>query len=186
MGKGYQRLYLRAPFREEVLISDGEFTGIASGVNISEGGMLVGHNPFYPRIPDAIYLTLKLQFYPHFKNLSLERLKFLELELHPQRVLHFKAKVVREIKGESLGIANGMGVEFQLKREHSTLLLKEYVQSFSTNLIYLQFLFDNLSSDSTIKQKVNKILLILNYPTELGLSMMNKMVRQDYQNLKWL
>src|SRR5690606_20841742 len=72
--RDYQRKFLRAPYRRQVLFGDREFVFKAHTLNISEGGLLLDQIPYFPE-SDSINLVLSLPQYPYFKNFDMYKLK---------------------------------------------------------------------------------------------------------------
>ena len=57
---------------------------------------------------------------------------------------------------------------------------------FASNLIYLQVLIDNISSEEQGLEKVRALSGILNYDPEMKISQLRRDVHQDYLSLQWL
>ena len=184
----YQRKYLRAPYRGQVLFSENDYVFKANSLNISEGGMLldnVGH------FPDAKSLSFMicLPHHPLFKNYNLNKILDYENEFTPHETIRFEAKMVRKIGIDSK--VDGMfqsriGVEIQDINPVDQAKISDYVDVFSSNLIYLQVLIDSINSDKNNLAKIRRVSSILGYAGPLKISYMRKIVEHDYKSLQLL
>lgn len=187
--RDYQRKHLRAPYKESVLYVDQDFVFKARALNLSEGGLLLDQVPHFPDKGNEAPLLLSLPQYPFFKNFSLEKLLSFSREMFPKKSVRLKCEVVRKSGVESeidQVFSTRIGARFLDMDPQAKKLIREYVDVFSSNLIYLQVLIDNIHADEQGLEKVRALSRILNYETEIKISQLRKDVRQDYVSLQWL
>ncbi len=185
----YQRKHLRAPFREESLyVSDG-FAHKALAINVSEGGMLLEHVPYFPEKGQTSTMLISFPQFPLFKNFSLEKLQSYSGELLPRKCARVICEVVRKEGATSeaeLVMSQKVGCQFLEIAERDRRVIKEYVETFAGNLIFLQVLLDNAQADEEQLLKARSLAGLLNYDPEMKLSMLRKEVTKDYISLQWL
>ena len=187
MQKNYQRKYLRAPFRQEVLYLDEAFTFKASGINISEGGLLLESIGHFPENEELTLMTLLPEF-PLFKNYNLDKLYRFHEEVFPGRVIRFKAKTKRRYSNdmdvdEKLSLK--IGFEILEIKPFAQGKLSHYVENMSSNLVYLLVLFDTISDNPNNIQKLRLIANFLGYPSKEKISKLRLLVEHDYKSLQW-
>lgn len=187
--RDYRREHLRAPFKELALYAAGNHVFKARGLNLSEGGLLLENVPFFPEKGEEAPLLLSLPQYPLFKSFSLEKLKGFNRELFPRKCVRAVCEVVRKSELDSdvdQVFAAKIGARFVELSAKDRRLIKEYVESFAGNLVYLQVLIDNIHADSEGLEKVRALSSILNYDPEAKISQLRKDVARDYTSLQWL
>ena len=187
--KGYQRKYLRAPYKKEILFQDEDFIFKGSALNISEGGMLLKSLGHFPEHNQPIDFMICIPQFPFFKNFDLESLYRYNFEVLESRVIRFSAKIVRKIdiqnKVDDL-FSSQIGLMIEDISPFDQAKISNYVDTFSSNLIYLQVLIDTINDN---KKNISKIRLLSGY---LGLdphekiAMLRKTVEHDYKSLQWL
>lgn len=186
--KNYQRKHLRAPFKDNVLYTSGEYVLRASTLNISEGGILIDELPSFPEKED-VNLMICLPNLPFFKNFSLLRMQTFTRELFPRHVIRARAKLVRR-EELALDIENvfksRFGLEFASVDVKSQQLIADYVTVFSSNLIFLQTLIDSFNTDEDTKSKVWALAQIMGYKNVDKISHLRSMVGHDYKSLQWI
>lgn len=168
---------------------DQDFVFKARALNLSEGGLLLDQVPHFPDKGNEAPLLLSLPQYPFFKNFSLEKLLSFSREMFPKKSVRLKCEVVRKSGVESeidQVFSTRIGARFLDMDPQAKKLIREYVDVFSSNLIYLQVLIDNIHADEQGLEKVRALSRILNYETEIKISQLRKDVRQDYVSLQWL
>jgi hypothetical protein len=179
--RGYQRKYLRAPYRFEAIYSfDGKMHKV-SCLNISEGGMLLhlGHSDFFPQ--QEIHVLLSLPQFPPFKNYNLEKLKDFSLDLFPKKVIPAKIKLVRLDK-----TSRTAGVQFvQLLAPHQKFIA-EYVESLLSNIIHLLTLIDSVNFDQECLHKARNISHLIGYGAEIKIAQLRQIITHEYRSLQWL
>ncbi len=187
MSKNYQRKYLRAPFQQEVLFLDDGFTFKTQGINISEGGILLESAGHFPE-KEKIQLMTLLSEFPLFKNFSLEKLKKYHEEAFPGRVIRFEGEMTRKFSSKMSTddkLLTNIGFEISKIKPFAQSKLAKYVETMSSNLIYLLVLFDTLNDDPTNIQKLRLISQHLGYPVNEKISRLRLLVEHDYTSLKW-
>ena len=184
----YQRKYLRAPFKDSVLYVSDNFVFKANALNVSEGGMLldqVGHFPENSVMPFMVNLAQL----PLFKNYNLDRMQTYSLDNLTYKTIRFQAKLVRKIgvdtKVDGL-FTSRIGLQIEEITPFDKAKISNYVDNFSSNLIYLQVLIDSINSDKNNVAKIRTLSKILGYANDLKISYLRKIVEHDYKSLQWL
>ena len=186
--RGYQRRYLRAPYKHDILYVDQDFIHKGQALNISEGGMLLDRVGHFPETNEVLFMV-KLPQFPLFKNFTLERLKNYNLSTLEAKVIRFKAKMVRKIKTSSRAegiLLSQMGLQIQDIDPFSQAKISNYVDTFASNLIYLQVLIDSINDDKNNLTKIRIIANYLGYEKDLKISYLRTLVEHDYKSLQWL
>ncbi len=185
---GYQRRYLRAPFKHDILYVDQDFSFKGSALNISEGGLLLNSVGHFPD-GDRVQFMLCLPQYPLFKNFSLERLSNYTPSTLESRTIRFKAKMVRKLSSNSKAegvLLHKMGLMIQEIDPVSQAKIAQYVEDFSSNLIYLQVLIDSINDDKKNLPKIRLVSRFLGYETDIKVALLRTFVEHDYKSLQWL
>jgi hypothetical protein len=185
---GYQRRYLRAPYKLDVLFVDQDFVFKGKALNISEGGLLLEEVGHFPEV-DHIDFLIKLPQHPLFKNFDFDKVNNYNPELLEARVVRFKAKMVRKVKIKSALtdlFSSQIGLQIQEINGFDQAKVAAYVDTFSSNLIYLLVLLDTLNSDKNNFKKVRIISEVLGYDVNEKLSVLRVQVEHDYKSLQWL
>jgi hypothetical protein len=186
--RSYQRKHLRAPYREPALYVAEDFVFKAHTMNISEGGMLLDQIPHFPE-GSEVPLMLSLPQYPYFKNFNLSKLEGFNHDLFPKKVVRLKCRVVRKMGIKSKVdevFMSRIGVQFTEITPQVQKQIADYVNVFSSNLIYLQVLIDSLHADSQNLAKIRALSSILSYDVEMKIAQLRKDVMHDYKSLQWL
>lgn len=187
-GSDYQRRYLRAPYKKDVLFVDEDFVFKAQTLNISEGGLLLDQVGHFPGEKKVTFLV-EIPEFPLFKNFTLEKLQAFSYDSVLSRVIRFKAKMVRSIKIESSidGVfTSKIGLSFVDVAAIDQLKVSSYVENFSSNLVYLQVLIDTLATDESQIKKIRLLAHYLGYSDQMKISYLRKIVEHDYKSLQWL
>lgn len=188
MMKNYQRRHLRAPFKESVLFADEWYVHKAKGLNISEGGILLGELPNFPA-EDEVPLLLSLPQFPILKNFSLLKMETFSKELFPRQVIRARGRMVRrEELRQSLDniFRSNFALEFVHITEKDQRHIQNFVENFAGNLIFLQTLIDSFNTDEETKIKVRTLARILGYTEVEKISHLRAQVTRDYKSLQWL
>lgn len=188
MSKDYQRKYLRAPYWHDILFADDGHVYRGRGVNISEGGILldrIGHVPKDKENDFMIYLPE----YPLFKNYNFDKVLQFNVENFTGQVIRLRASLVRG--HESLGQVEGVflskiGFEIVHLSKISEMVLTKYINTFASNLIYLQVLLDNIQAQKDNLSTFRRLASYLGYQSEEKISILRLKIEQDYKGLKWL
>lgn len=187
-GSNYQRTYLRAPYKKDVLFVDEDFVFKAQTLNISEGGLLLDQVGHFPGEKEVTFLV-EIPEFPLFKNFTLEKLQAFSHDSVLSRVIRFKAKMVRSMKIESSidGVfTSQIGLSFVDVAPNDQLKVSGYVENFSSNLVYLQVLIDTLATDESQIKKIRLLAQYLGYSDQMKISYLRKIVEHDYKSLQWL
>ena len=186
--KSYQRRHLRAPYKESILYADGPYVLKASTINISEGGILLDELPSFPE-SDDVALLISIPQFPQLKNFSLLKLKTFSRELFGSQVIRAKVKLVRreELASNLDNIFKSrFGLEFIRISDVDRKSIETFVQTFASNLIYLQTLIDSFNTDDETKEKVRVLAQILGYRDVEKIAQLRAQVGHDYRSLQWL
>lgn len=188
MKKGYQRRYLRAPYKESIIYADGQYVLSARALNLSEGGLLLDELPGFPD-RDEVSLLLQIPQLPSLKNFSLIKMQTFSKELFGKHIIRAKARMVRrEELSQNLDNLFRMrfGLEFSSITPHDQKYIEEFVTTFSSNIIYLQTLIDAYNTDDETKVRVRTLAKILGYDGEEKIAQLRARVNHDYKSLQWL
>lgn len=188
--KSYQRRHLRAPFKENILFSDGECVLRGRALNISEGGMLLDQLPSFPSL-DEVPLLISLPQLPYLKNFTLLKMQTFSKELFGKHVVRAFAKMVRrEELSQSLDniFKARFGLQFIKLGNAEQKIIEEYVSTFSSNLIYLQTLIDSFNTDEETRIRARTLAKILGYEDAENerIAQLRAKVTHDYRSLQWL
>lgn len=186
--RDYQRRYLRAPFKKEILFEDENFVFKGTCINISEGGLLLDQVGHFPK-DHAVNFMAEIPEFPLFKNFSSEKLLTFSSDDVRSRVIRFKAKLVRTAKVTTNVdgmLVSKIGLAVEEMKPNDQLKISRYVESFSSNLVYLQVLIDSLTSDENLLSKIRLISSYLGYDKDIKIALLRKTVEEDYQSLQWL
>jgi hypothetical protein len=188
MNSQYQRRYLRAPYREDIIYSDGDNVLKASTLNISEEGMLLDFLPSFPS-QDDVSLIFPLCIFPLMKDMSIYRLQTFSRDQLDVHVIRASAKMVRrEQLSQDLEniFKSRFGLNFLSIGPESREKIEQYVAHFSSNLVYLQTLVDSFNSDEETKTKTRALAKILGYKSSDKIAKLRMEITQDYKSLQWL
>lgn len=186
--KNYQRRHLRAPFKEHIIYSDGEYALRARALNISEGGLLLDEMPNFPAM-DEVPLLISLPQLPYLKNFTLLKMQTFSKELFSRHVVRAHARMVRreELSQNLDNIFRArFGLQFSRIGDKEQKLIEEYVSTFSSNLIYLQTLIDTFNTDEETKVRTRTLAKILGYTDTDRIAHLRALVTHDYKSLQWL
>lgn len=187
--RNYQRKHLRAPYKESVLYVDEGFVFKAKALNLSEGGLLLDQVPHFPAEGKSASLLLSLPQFPFFKNFSLDRLLSFSPDIYAKKTARVVCEVVRRSGVHSdvdQVFISRVGARFIEIEPRDKKVIKEYVEVFASNLIFLQFLIDNIQADERGLEKVRALAGILGYEQDVKISRLRKEVSRDYLSLQWL
>lgn len=187
--RGYQRTYLRAPYKDPVLFVDDNFVFKASTLNISEGGLLLDQIPHFPEDEEEVPIMVSLPQFPYFKNFNLEKLENFSIDIFPKKIVRVKAKMVRRIGLESQTdeiFVSRVGLKFTQVSPQAKKQISDYVNIFASNLIHLQMLIDSIHANDKNLQKIRVLSEILNYSIHIKIAELYKIVQHDYKSLQWL
>lgn len=186
--RGYQRRYLRAPYRQEILYASEDFIFKAKTLNISEGGLLLDEVGHFPE-DDVIPFMLILPQYPLFKDFTLAKILAYDPTSLEPKIVRFRARMARKIglKTKIDGVfASQIGLQIKDVSNFDQAKISTYVDVFASNLIFLQVLLDSLHSHKTNLTKARKISEYLGYEKDMKLALLRKNVQEDYRSLQWL
>jgi hypothetical protein len=187
-GQKYQRRYLRAPFKTEVLFVDDDFVFKADSLNISEGGLLLDKVGHFPEDQNISFM-IDLPEFPLFKNFTLDQFHNFTKENLDNNSVRFRAKLVRQIAMEQdrNGVfSSRVGVMINKITPMEQEYISHYVEVFASNLIYLQVLIDSINSDRNNIGKIRVVSKHLGYASGVKISYLRKLVEHDYKSLQWL
>lgn len=180
---------MRAPFKEPVLYTDQNFVFKARALNISEGGMLLDQVPHFPEEGGRASVMLSLPQYPHFKNFSLAKLLSFNREMFSKKTVRAVCEVVRKsgnLSEVDQVFSSRVGAKFCHIEPKAQKDIKDYVETFAGNLIYLQVLIDNIQTDEEGLAKTRALSRILHYDPDIKISQLRQEAARDYASLQWL
>lgn len=186
--KDYQRKFLRAPYRGEILFSDESYVFKAQTLNLSEGGMLLDKVGHFPE-EEIVSFLIKIPQFPYFKNFSLEKLITFSPEVYTSKMMRLSAKLVRRFDMKSQVdevFTSRIGLQFLNLDDKNRKIIADYVDVFVSNLIYFQILIDNLEEDETYLEKIRSMSDIFGYGRDIKLASLRKQISNDYKSLQWL
>lgn len=181
----FQRAFLRAPLKTQVLFQDDEYVLKARILNISEGGILLENLPHIPEVP-AIPLVLDLPSIPDLLSTPKPQLLHLKLEELPRKIIRVKARLVRKFEGESeidALFVTKIGCEFVKATEEERDVIREYVARFTKNIVFLLNQFESSNKDLEVLRKTAELL---GYGGEEKIAFLRQKVLHDYQSLESL
>jgi hypothetical protein len=186
--RDYQRKHLRAPFKMPVLFEDEGYVHKANTLNISEGGLLFDMLPHFPAESD-VSIMLPIPQFPLFKNFSVGRLKDFSQEIFQKKIIRVQGHMVRR-EGTTKNVddvfMSRIGLKFSVIEPQAQKIVSDYVNTFVSNIVFLQALLDNVNSDDVALMKTRVLGSILGYEEDMKISIMRKRVTHDYRSLQWL
>jgi hypothetical protein len=181
----YKREHLRAGYQEEIITYSDDLSYLVSSYNISEGGMLIGDFPFFPQ-EENLWMILKIPRLPHLKNFTLYDLKNSGLPSPEFDIIKVFGRLIRHEQNQKLSevLSSRYGFQFLNLSSNTKNIIKNYVDSFASNLIYIRILFDEINSS---KIQLEKCRLLLSYMgfKNLKISQVKKIIDYQYDNLQW-
>lgn len=182
------RRHLRAPFRSTCLYVDGDYVFKSRTNNISEGGILLSELPHLPEI-NAIPLIIMLTEFPRFQNFSFDDLKKMNFDDFPRKVVKVKARLVRSFEGESKVdqvFRKFIGCEFYAANDQFIIAVKNYVETYAKNIVYLLSLFESLGNKTEQLEALRTIAQFLGHDRKMKIPLLRAKVLHDYQSLESL
>jgi hypothetical protein len=183
-----KRKYIRAPLRSICLYVDGDYVFKARTNNISEGGILLSELPHIPDI-NALPLMIVLSEYPRFQTFSFDDLKKMNFDDFPQKVVKVKARLVRSFSGESNVdqiFKKFIGCEFYASDDEFKNTVKNYVETYAKNIVYLLSLFESLGNKTEQLEALRTIAHFLGHDRWMKIPLLRAKVLHDYQSLESL
>ena len=182
-----KRKHIRAPLQSMCLYLDGDYVFKAKTNNISEGGILLSELPHFPDI-NALPLMLTLVEFPRFQNYSFDDLKKMDLEDFPQKVIKVKARLVRSFEGESNVdklFKKFIGCEFYTYNDEFRIAVKNYVETYAKNIVYLLSLFESLGNKTEQLLALRTIAYFLGHDSyRMKIPILRAKILHDYQSLE--
>lgn len=182
-----KRKHIRAPLHSTCLYLDGDYVFKAKTNNISEGGILLSEFPHFPDI-NALPLMITLREFPRFQSLSFEDLKKINMEDFPEKVIKIKARLVRTFEGESSVdrlFKKFIGCEFYTYSDESRAVIKNYVETYAKNVVYLLSLFESLGNKTEQLQALRTIAFFLGHDSNrIKIPILRAKILHDYQSLE--
>ena len=180
--KKYKRAHLRAPLKSQAICSYDEKVCLGKTLNISEGGLLITDLDNVPE-PSSLYFMVDLPSYPNLSEFGKEEILNLDWNSFERDVLRMDGSIVRsfDYQGEKL-----RGCSFSSVSEGGVGVIKNYVKSFSENIVYLLELFESLGRGDLKLSILRKVAFLLGYDSDEKIFLMRKRVLHDYQSLEKL
>ncbi|EQC50563.1 PilZ domain-containing protein [Bacteriovorax sp. DB6_IX] len=183
-----QRNFLRAPVNDEILyLCDGYvLKGMCS--NISEGGVLLSQLGKVPEQKEFSVLIPLIQ-YPEFSKIGPQKIISVERSSFDIEIIRAKVNVVRSFEGKSEVekiLIKNIGAQFVTLTGADKVLIVDFVNTFTKNLIHLLTLFESQSSKGANISYIRKIAELLGYDGGAKLPLLRQRVLHDYQSLESL
>ena len=183
--RSYQRKYLRAPFKLDLLYTFGGKLRKANSLSLSEGGMLLSVHNHLPSAGDEVRALALIPQFPYFKNFTLEKLKTYSPDLLPAKFAKFSLEILRTFTNEESGKRN-MGAKITEINDFDLSKIANYVSVFSSNIIYLLVLMDSIDADKHNHERIRILADIIGYDSSQKLALLRKELEFDYKSLQWL
>ena len=184
--KKYKRAHLRAPLKSKIVFTLNDQVLLGNTMNISEGGILFSKTSSLTQ-GDEFHLMVDLPDYPNFSDFSKEELLDLEWYSFEREVLRVKAQVMRSFEVEFIGEKKEcFGCSFLEIEDDSVLFIKNYVESYSKNIVYLLGLFESLGRGDLKVPVLRKVGFLMGYNSEEKIHTLRSRVLHDYRSLEKL
>jgi len=183
-----QRKFIRAPLKSAALYVDGEHVFKAKIINLSEGGVLLSELPHFPEAK-IISLAISLIHYPRLSAMGHEELKQLDVADFERSVIKSKVKIMRNFENQTNVdriFINFVGCEFYNVTPEFKIVILNYVESFTKNMVYLLSLFESLGNRSEQLEVLRTVAHILGYDRRMKVPLLRAKVLHDYQSLESL
>lgn len=183
-----QRKHLRAPLKSTCLYVDEDHVFKARVVNVSEGGILLSDLPHIPEI-NSLPIAINLIHHPKLNVMTIEQLRAINVDDLPRTILKTKARMVRSFEGQSnvdKVFVNFIGCEFYNPAPDFRAVIKEYVEVFAKNTVYLLSLFESLGNRSEQLEMLRLVSQLLGYDSSMKIPLLRAKVLHDYQSLEGL
>ncbi len=184
---GYKRNYLRAPLRTFAIYED--FGRVYRGVtlNVSEGGLLMGHVDALP-IRNHISLLVDIPIYPILNNFANTDIAKMNIKLFPRKIIRAHGEIVRKTE---LELGDGkfdrlIGLRYETIDQESKELIPNYIATFAKNIIHLLKTIESNSSRTEDIDSIRNIGKVMGYSEDLKVSLLHQKVLHDYQSLQWI
>ena len=184
--KNYQRAHLRAPLKSKIICSLNNQVFLGKTMNISEGGILFSKESKLSQ-GDEFHLMVEFPDYPNFSNFDKEEILDLEWYSFEREVMRAKAKVMRSFKADfNDERVECYGCSFLEADKNSIFFIKNYVESYSKNIVYLLELFESLGRGHLKLSILRKVGYLLGYNSDDKIHVLRSRVLHDYRSLEKL
>lgn len=171
------------------MFKDDKYVFKVQALNISTGGLLLKEVTYFPKDANEISLIFKIPSFPYFKSFDFYKLSSFSSELTKEKVIKAKCETMRKAQVENTSdavLATNIGLRFIEISSFDKEVVNEYVNTFASNLIYLQTLIDSLNSKPDKLKYINILSALLGYDPKMKIALLNKQVIRDYRSLQWL
>ena len=184
-----KRLHLRAPLFSDVLYEDGDYAFKAQTLNISEGEVLLTKLPHVPEI-GSIPMMIGLPQFPYLSTMQVQKVLELDFEKLPRQMIRLRARMVRQMENmtavEKIFVTM-IGLEFVSNSEETISIIKNYVECYAKNTIYLLTLFESRSSKGGDQlQLLRHASSLMGYDSTQKVALLRQKILHDYQSLESL
>tara|TARA_B100000683_G_scaffold49240_1_gene46456 strand:+ start:836 stop:1399 length:564 start_codon:yes stop_codon:yes gene_type:complete len=184
--KTYKRAHLRAPLKSKIICALDDQVLLGQTMNISEGGILFSKGPKLSQ-GDEFHLMVDLPDYPNFSNFDKEEILDLEWYSFEREVMRAKAKVMRAYETDfNDERVECYGCSFLEADKNSILFIKNYVESYSKNIVYLLGLFESLGRGRLKLPILRKVGFLMGYNSDDKIHILRSRVLHDYRSLEKL
>lgn len=184
-----KRLHLRAPLDSDVLYEDGDYAFKARTLNISEGGVLLTKLPHVPEIR-AIPLMMGLPQFPVLGTLPIQKVLELDGEKLPREMIRLRARMVRQLENMTdvdKIFVTLIGCEFVGNDKETIDSIRNYVERYAKNTIYLLTLFESRGNKGGDQlQLVRHVAQLMGYDSTQKIALLRQKILHDYQSLESL
>jgi len=183
-----QRTYLRAPVNDEILYLCDGYVLKGKCSNISEGGVLLSELGKVPEKKEFSVLIPLIQ-YPEFSKLGPQKVISVERASFDIEIIRAQVSVVRSFEGKSEVekiLIKNIGAQFVNLEGADKVLIIDFVNTFTKNLIHLLTLFESQSSKGANIAYIRKLADLLGYDGSAKLPVLRQRVLHDYQSLESL
>lgn len=184
--KKYQRAHLRAPLKSKIICALNDKVLLGKTLNISEGGILFSKGPILSQ-GDEFHLMVDLPDYPNFSDFDKEEMLELEWYSFEREVMRAKAKVMRTFETDLNGeVTECYGCSFLEVEKNYILFIKNYVESYSENIVYLLSLFESLGRGPSNLPILKAVAYLMGYDSDEKIHILRSRVLHDYKSLEKL
>ena len=184
--KKYQRAHLRAPLKSKIICTINDQVLLGQTMNISEGGVLFSKGPILIQ-GDEFHLMVDLPDYPYFGDFDKEEILDLEWYSFEREVMRAKAKVMRSFETDfNDEKVECYGCSFLKADKDSILFIKNYVESYSKNIVYLLNLLESLGRGPLNLPILRKVGFLMGYNSDDKIHILRSRVLHDYRSLEKL
>lgn len=177
----FSRGALRAPLKTNVIYNREENVRKAAVRNISETGILLSKLRKVD-VGETLHMMVHVPLYPVFQDLSLKQIhELMQDGSIDGKVIRVQGRVVRAYTMEG---GTDAGLHFDSVDDQTRFVLKEYINLYSQNIMFIISLFEQIGDNEQIVQVIRNLTGLMGYDTKEKISVLRQKVLHDYQNLE--